>query len=102
MVLGDLATAQLMLATVHARLETLLAHWPALLTCEFLRSKRIAFRLGTGGDVLVFEANATMVVNPPDADERWAYRRPAVNKIINAVNAMIIRAAAPAARRKAG
>jgi len=44
--------------------------------------------------------NEFVVANPPD--ERWAYRRPAVNKIINAVKAMIIRAAAPAATRKAG
>jgi hypothetical protein len=38
---------------------------------------------------LLFEANATMVVNPPDGDERWAYRRAAVTTILDAVRTMI-------------
>jgi hypothetical protein len=42
----------------------------------------------------LFEANATMVVNPPDPDERWAYRRPAVNNILQAVSTMILNRAA--------
>ncbi len=50
----------------------------------------IDFGLGAGGEVLLFEANATMVVNPPDPDERWAYRRPAVSRILGAVRAMMI------------
>ncbi len=54
----------------------------------------IDFGLSPNGDVLLFEANATMVVNPPDADERWAYRRAAVGKILEAVSAMILRRAA--------
>ena len=54
----------------------------------------IDFGLSANGDVLLFEANATMVVNPPDADERWAYRRAAVGKILEAVSAMILRRAA--------
>jgi hypothetical protein len=39
--------------------------------------------LSTAGDVLLFEANATMAVKPPDADERWEYRR-AVERIFAA------------------
>ena len=35
----------------------------------------IDFGLGPDGDLLLFEANATMVIAPPGADERWAYRR---------------------------
>jgi hypothetical protein len=62
----------------------------------------IDFGLSPSGDVLVFEANATMVVNPPDADERWAYRRPAVNAILDAAKAMLLRKAAPPSLRKAG
>jgi glutathione synthase/RimK-type ligase-like ATP-grasp enzyme len=62
----------------------------------------IDFGLSASGDVLVFETNATMVVNPPDADERWAYRRPAVDKILDAVKAMFIRMAAPAKMKRAG
>lgn len=54
----------------------------------------IDFGLNAAGDVLLFEANATMVVNPPDADERWAYRRASVGKILEAVSAMILRRAA--------
>lgn len=50
----------------------------------------IDFGLSPNGDVLLFEANATMVVNPPDSDERWAYRRPAVTRILDAVRTMIL------------
>ncbi|HEX3744532.1 MAG TPA: pyridoxal-dependent decarboxylase [Bryobacteraceae bacterium] len=49
----------------------------------------IDFGLNSAGEVLLFEANATMVVNPPDADERWAYRRPAVERIFAAVRKML-------------
>jgi hypothetical protein len=54
----------------------------------------IDFGLGPAGDVLLFEANATMVVNPPDPNEKWAYRRPAVTKILDAVSTMILDRAA--------
>ncbi|HLN10384.1 MAG TPA: tetratricopeptide repeat protein, partial [Xanthobacteraceae bacterium] len=53
----------------------------------------IDFGLSPDGDVLLFEANATMVVNPPDADERWAYRQPAVARILDAARGMIMRRA---------
>ena len=49
----------------------------------------IDFGLSPDGDVLLFEANATMVVQPPDPDERWAYRGPAVVRILDAVRGMI-------------
>ena len=45
----------------------------------------IDFGLGPDGDLLLFEANATMVIAPPDPDERWAYRRTAITKILDAV-----------------
>ena len=54
----------------------------------------IDFGLGPAGDVLLFEANATMVVNPLDPNEQWAYRRPAITKILDAVNIMILDRAA--------
>ena len=54
----------------------------------------IDFGLGPAGDVLLFEANATMVVNPPDPNEQWAYRRTAVTKILDAVSTMILDRAA--------
>ncbi len=49
----------------------------------------IDFGLGPDGDLLLFEANATMVIAAPDPDQRWAYRRTAIVRIIDAVVAMI-------------
>ena len=49
----------------------------------------IDFGLDAGGNLLLFEANATMVIAPPSFDERWAYRRAAVSAILDAVVAMI-------------
>jgi glutathione synthase/RimK-type ligase-like ATP-grasp enzyme len=50
----------------------------------------IDFGLSPDGDLLLFEANATMVIAQPDRDERWAYRRAAVSAILDAVVAMIM------------
>ena len=41
----------------------------------------IDFGLSSTGDVLLFEANATMVVQQPDPDPLWDYRRAAVDRI---------------------
>jgi glutathione synthase/RimK-type ligase-like ATP-grasp enzyme len=60
----------------------------------------IDFGLSHDGDILLFEANATMVVITPESDKRWDYRRPAVNKILNAISNMILDRAA-SARKKA-
>ena len=49
----------------------------------------IDFAVNGNGDVLFFEANATMVVLPPSADAKWAYRRPAVAKVQSAVRAIL-------------
>jgi len=49
----------------------------------------IDFGLSPAGDLLFFEANATMVVNPPEPDPRWDYRRPAVERIFAAVRALL-------------
>ena len=45
--------------------------------------------------MLLFEANATMVVNPPDADPRWDYRRAPTQAILDAVRDMLIDRAKP-------
>src|SRR6266851_7350656 len=58
----------------------------------------IDFGLGPDGDLLLFEANATMVIVPPNPDERWAYRRAAIGKILDAVVAMIMQKSAQAGR----
>ncbi len=54
----------------------------------------IDFGLSPTGEVLLFEANATMVVNPPDADPRWDYRRRPTEAILDAVRTMLLERAA--------
>jgi len=51
----------------------------------------IDFAVNTQGDVLFFEANATMVVYPPLADPKWAYRGAAVGTVLAAVQTMLLR-----------
>ena len=54
----------------------------------------VDFGLSQQGDVLVFEANATMAVIPPAEDKRWDYRRLAVERICSGVNRMLMNRAA--------
>jgi hypothetical protein len=49
----------------------------------------IDFGLSPDGEVHLFEANATMLVNAPEPDVRWAYRRPAVERVFAAVRRML-------------
>lgn len=49
----------------------------------------IDFSLNAGGDVVCFEANATMVAPLPGADPRLAYRRAAIERIHAAVSRLI-------------
>ena len=56
----------------------------------------IDFGVNAQGDLLLFEANATMVIASPDNDPRWAYRRGAISAVIDAVVAMIRQKAARA------
>jgi aromatic-L-amino-acid decarboxylase len=49
----------------------------------------IDFGLSAEGELLLFEANATMVVEQPAEDERWDYRRAAVGRIHAAVGEML-------------
>jgi tetratricopeptide (TPR) repeat protein len=51
----------------------------------------IDFVLNAQGEVLVFEANATMVVNRPEAGEQWSYRLPAYHRIEAAIQKMFRR-----------
>ncbi|MGC9158094.1 MAG: pyridoxal-dependent decarboxylase, partial [Terracidiphilus sp.] len=50
----------------------------------------IDFGLSRAGDLLLFEANATMAVLPPGEDARWDYRRPAVERILRAIRKMFV------------
>lgn len=53
----------------------------------------VDFGLNQEGEVLLFEANATMVVQHPDPGDHWDYRRPAVDHIHAAVHRMLMRRA---------
>jgi tetratricopeptide (TPR) repeat protein len=50
----------------------------------------IDFGLDRAGNVLVFEANATMLVPHPGSDPRFAYRIAAVDRIVAAAQAMLL------------
>jgi glutathione synthase/RimK-type ligase-like ATP-grasp enzyme len=50
----------------------------------------IDFGIDAAGDLLLFEANATMVILPPGEDARWDYRRPAVERACRAVHTMLV------------
>jgi glutathione synthase/RimK-type ligase-like ATP-grasp enzyme len=50
----------------------------------------VDFGIDPSGNVVVFEANATMAVFPPPNGEQWAYRRPAYDAIVAAMRALIV------------
>jgi aromatic-L-amino-acid/L-tryptophan decarboxylase len=50
----------------------------------------IDFGLNAECEILLFEANATMVVEQPDGDPRWDYRRAAVGRIHTAVRDLLL------------
>jgi glutathione synthase/RimK-type ligase-like ATP-grasp enzyme len=54
----------------------------------------IDFSLNARGEILLFEANATMVVNPAEGDERWAYRRAPLERVRERIREMLVRRAA--------
>jgi glutathione synthase/RimK-type ligase-like ATP-grasp enzyme len=51
----------------------------------------IDFALAPNGSLLLFEANATMVVFPPGPDPMWDYRRGAIGKVLEAATGMLLR-----------
>jgi hypothetical protein len=51
------------------------------------------FALTPDGSVLLFEANATMVVNQPDPDPMWDYRRGAIAAVLEAGRRLLFRRA---------
>jgi Tetratricopeptide repeat len=53
----------------------------------------IDFAVDARGDILFFEANATMVMVPLTADKKWDYRRAAFDSVFAAVRAMLVRRA---------
>jgi hypothetical protein len=85
----------------RAEEEAFLSDMPAVLGPKAMRALQeirdalgldycgIDFGLGPDGDVLVFEANATMVICPPDSDPRWTYRRAPIARAAGAVTTMM-------------
>jgi glutathione synthase/RimK-type ligase-like ATP-grasp enzyme len=53
----------------------------------------IDFGLSPDGDLLLFEANATMVIAKPTDDARWTYRRSVIDAAVDAVVTMLKRKA---------
>jgi hypothetical protein len=62
----------------------------------------IDFALSQNGEILLFEANATMVVEQPDGDPRWDYRREAVERIHAAVRDLLLTGAGACPRAVVG
>ena len=52
----------------------------------------VDFALAADGSVLLFEANATMVIFPPDANPMWDYRRRAIDTVLDAARRLLPRA----------
>jgi Tfp pilus assembly protein PilF len=50
----------------------------------------VDFAIDTAGNVLLFEANPTMLINPPDADVQWDYRRAATEHALDAARRMVV------------
>ncbi len=70
-------------------------------TAMGLQYAGIDFALSPDGSVLLFEANATMVVFPPNPDPMWDYRRSAIDTVLAAATRMLLRHAARELGRRA-
>src|SRR3984885_15422072 len=58
----------------------------------------IDFAVASDGSILLFEANATMVVFPPSHDAMWDYRRRAIDSVLEAASRMLMKHADDGAR----
>jgi hypothetical protein len=58
----------------------------------------IDFAIGNDGEILMFEANATMIIIAPGPDSRWDYRRAAIARVEDSVRAMLSRTVMAPAR----
>jgi len=50
----------------------------------------IDFGLGREGEILLFEANATMLIRPPEPGTQWDYRRAAIGRALDAARTMLL------------
>jgi Flp pilus assembly protein TadD len=48
------------------------------------------FGIDKNGNVLLYEANSTMVINPPTNEKRWDYKRKAINNALAATKRMFV------------
>lgn len=55
----------------------------------------IDFAVNKDGELLLFEANATMVIYQPDADPIWDYRRAPIGRVIDAARSLLSQRAQP-------
>jgi Flp pilus assembly protein TadD len=60
----------------------------------------IDFAVNAQGDILLFEANATMVMVPLADDQKWDYRRPAFDNVFAAVRRMLMQRSVSAVARR--
>jgi glutathione synthase/RimK-type ligase-like ATP-grasp enzyme len=49
----------------------------------------VDFGLGADGRLLLFEANATMTITPPEPDPIWNYRRAPIARALEAAKSML-------------
>jgi tetratricopeptide (TPR) repeat protein len=49
----------------------------------------VDFGVAADGTLLLFEANATMVINPPDPDPKWDYRRAPILAALDAARRLV-------------
>jgi len=50
----------------------------------------IDFGLSRDGELLFFEANATMTITPPEPDPIWTYRRAPIARALDAARSMLL------------
>jgi hypothetical protein len=92
----DAAYLENMASVVGARGMAALQRVSAALALDY---GGIDFAVDADGEILLFEANATMVMIPLTADPKWDYRRPAFDRVFAAIRTMLIgRAGEPAAK----
>jgi len=63
-----------------------LAHVQSILALDYAG---IDFSVDAAGELVFYEANATMVIAAPDPDKKWDYRRAPVQKAFDAVTNML-------------
>jgi hypothetical protein len=84
-----------MAETLGPRAMTALAEIQRVLGLDY---GGIDFGLDGNGNILLFEANATMAILPPQPGDQWNYRRPAFEQACLAVHRMLISRANSAGR----